>query len=94
VSFRASTPLPRRLDRRARRRLGLPASRVCILPVEGGAWLDVADRAGVWFTVEEWAALVLDGLELLLELSTTDGLDPGERAALVQALAAARATGT
>lgn len=89
MSFRASTPLPRRLDRRARRRLGLPASRVCILPVEGGVWLDVADRAGIWFSLEEWAVFCLDGVGLLVELAGDD-IPPEVRAALTAASATTR----
>lgn len=88
MTFRAPTPLPRRLARRARRHLGLPCSRVCVLPVEGGAWLDVSDRAGVWFSAAEWAAFALDAVGLLVDLAGDD-VPADTRAALAAAVAAA-----
>lgn len=82
-------PLPRRLARRAHRRLGLPAERVALLAVDGGAWLDIAERAGVWFTPEQWAAFLVDAFGLAMLISGDD-LTPTERAAVEAALTAAR----
>lgn len=87
--YLASGPLPRRLARRARRHLGLPAERVALLAVDGGAWLDIAERAGVWFSPEQWAAFLVDAFGLALVISG-ETLTPAERAAVEGALAMAR----
>lgn len=92
MTFRAPTPLPRRLARRAHRHLSLPASRVQVFPVDGGVHLDVADRAGVWFSPEEWARFALDVLGVVFELAG-DAMTPAERAQFEAALTAAGAAG-
>lgn len=76
-SFRPSSPLPRRLARRARRPLGLPASTVSVIPVDGGVWLDVEGRAGVWFAPDEWAGLVLTAVSVLLDVTPEAAGAPG-----------------
>lgn len=90
MTFLAAAPLPRRLARRAHRHLSLPASRVALVAVDGGVHLDVAERAGVWFSPDEWGLFTLDALGLVLQLSA--GALPPETLGQVQAaLAAARA---
>lgn len=62
------------MARRAHRHLGLPAQRVKLLAVEGGVWLDVEERAGVWFSAEEWTTLLVEGLGVLAEATGDETL--------------------
>ncbi len=64
---------------REHRRRALPgrsakAADVVVARCPGGIWLDVAGRAGVLFSLEEWAAFVASSLVALLEeLPAPDG---------------------
>lgn len=41
--------------------------RVAVCP--GGVWLDVAGKAGVLFSAEQWAQLALEAIAVLIEVS-------------------------
>lgn len=65
------TPHVAQLGREQRRR-ALPgrSARPCdvaVAVVPGGVWLDVAGRAGVLFSADEWAGLVSSALAVLVE---------------------------
>lgn len=62
--------LPRAAQRAARRARPAPVVDVTFGDAgDGGVWLDIAGRAGVHFTLEEWARLVAEASELLRDMA-------------------------
>jgi hypothetical protein len=60
--------LPRDYRRRATPSRSARTTDLTISFAPGGAWLDVAGKAGILFTADQWAQFTAEALALLLEL--------------------------
>jgi hypothetical protein len=64
--------LPRDWRRRAIPARSARPADVRMAACPGGVWLDVTGRAGVLFSVEQWAQLALEAVAVLVEVAGPD----------------------
>lgn len=70
--------LPRSARRRAIPARSARPDDITISAVEGGVWLDVAGKAGIHFSLDQWAQLTAESVALLLELAGDAGSSSGD----------------